>query len=1021
MAQTPNYYSDGLVSLDLGASPANLRTIMGHGTTWLNKIYGGDILMVIGVDESTPPQPIATMVPIERVTESEQLILAIDWPSAPFTEQPYIILYTAPQRYDYLTLAQGIAYTEEHLNLFNKARPIFSVKTFGLDAPTGAEGTGDLVVVSASPDPFSVFANQPHAIAEKTEHGHLFHTPEHGWFHVSEDDHVARFFNGSAWVVSGALLNAPIYIPGGWQAADTYSLGHVVTHLGSSWIAKRETVGDEPNLSPADWESYTGLGEHGGAITLRYKFSADTAVDAADAPGALNLNAAPDAATGMGLSATDAFGNDRTALLQSLLTISDSAMLGQVRLVAVGEAGSKDFSARITAGDAVASPPTRFEFAIDEPIPLGVFADQQDILFMFTPAGAHGTTGEVGPEGLAGAPTGTPLLFDAASTDDSDPGGPGRFRFNTDTQNTATVVRVDDLNTEGVSIDSFLDAMEALTTSATRFIAMFVHREQPALKYIAFAVSDVVGAVGYRNLHGVVIGYSAPNPFVDADEVMMQLFVAGSQGSAASIEVGLVNPLPHTEPPTVVNTGTPQEAVFDFGIPAGAPFEPDYVVNTIAQRDAYADEPVGTAVLVAADSTNGGKATLYFLQVPSASSPAAASWSAPIDFVPVSPIASAGEEVESTIAASATTDIGALPTTRVLVSGGAGPVNSFGPQINRYRIVRFADANLVLTNSAGLVLLGGANRTTAVNDVGHYASDAVGIWRETYWSRATTAGPGLAQRATTAIAQAGVDDTRFITSVALKTASRALTYGPEAAAIFEQASAAGLTYSRMHVIADTISKLKYAGYWDKFDLLYFLQAYDATTALINWKEPGTFNLTAVNSPAFTKDGGFTGNNTSAYLASGYTPNGDRNMQQDNASAAVKIASYPTPGKALFGSAAGTLRINLNPAFGGTQFLTRFNDITNTSNPSAVATGLFSADRSTASQYLKFIDGVLNGTVVVASVGYTGAITLLATPVGAQFSDARMTFAWVGASIGTAAAHAAVNTIHSQYATAIGAT
>jgi hypothetical protein len=64
--------------------------------------------------------------------------------------------------------------------------------------------------------------------------------------------------------------------------------------------------------------------------------------------------------------------------------------------------------------------------------------------------------------------------------------------------------------------------------------------------------------------------------------------------------------------------------------PAGEPgpsIAPDAVVNEIADRDDYDDEPAGFSVLVASDSGNGGWATLYYKL--SASS---ADWSDPVTF-----------------------------------------------------------------------------------------------------------------------------------------------------------------------------------------------------------------------------------------------------------------------------------------------------------------------------------------------------------------------------------------------------
>lgn len=60
-------------------------------------------------------------------------------------------------------------------------------------------------------------------------------------------------------------------------------------------------------------------------------------------------------------------------------------------------------------------------------------------------------------------------------------------------------------------------------------------------------------------------------------------------------------------------------------------------------------------------------------------------------------------------------------------------------------------------------------------------------------------------------------------------------------------------------INDLVVALKTAGIWTKIDVLYLYAAADAQAALVNWKNPGTYDGTATNAPSFTTDRGFTGN------------------------------------------------------------------------------------------------------------------------------------------------------------------
>lgn len=60
--------------------------------------------------------------------------------------------------------------------------------------------------------------------------------------------------------------------------------------------------------------------------------------------------------------------------------------------------------------------------------------------------------------------------------------------------------------------------------------------------------------------------------------VISQAFVIGPAGAAATIQIGTVTTLPYDAQATVVNSGTPNNAIFDIGIPRGTPGE---AVNTL--------------------------------------------------------------------------------------------------------------------------------------------------------------------------------------------------------------------------------------------------------------------------------------------------------------------------------------------------------------------------------------------------------------------------------------------------------
>lgn len=76
---------------------------------------------------------------------------------------------------------------------------------------------------------------------------------------------------------------------------------------------------------------------------------------------------------------------------------------------------------------------------------------------------------------------------------------------------------------------------------------------------------------------------------------------------------------------------------------------------------------------------------------------------------------------------------------------------------------------------------------------------------------------------------------------------------------------------RQGYIAQMIQALYASGTWAKTDVLWNMAAHDEQAARLNWITPASFTLTAVNSPTFTTDRGYNGNNTTSYLDTGWDP------------------------------------------------------------------------------------------------------------------------------------------------------
>lgn len=166
---------------------------------------------------------------------------------------------------------------------------------------------------------------------------------------------------------------------------------------------------------------------------------------------------------------------------------------------------------------------------------------------------------------------------------------------------------------------------------------------------------------------------------------------------------------------------------------------------------------------------------------------------------------------EDTIASASTTDIGSKTATRLLVTGIV-QIDSFGIVANTYKILRFAGI-LLLKNSVNIVLLGGADRSTAAGDLMFVSSDGTGKWREYFYNRASGVPlgqpdasevvKGIAELATQAETNAGVDDLRIVTPLKM------ITYVTAAisAAVASVIGTAGATLDTLGEIATAIGVL----------------------------------------------------------------------------------------------------------------------------------------------------------------------------------------------------------------------
>jgi hypothetical protein len=148
------------------------------------------------------------------------------------------------------------------------------------------------------------------------------------------------------------------------------------------------------------------------------------------------------------------------------------------------------------------------------------------------PVGPQGVTGPQGVQGVVGA-TGAiggtisiPYSF-STFTSNVDPGA-GKLRLDNATQNLATKIRVDLLDSNGVAVTAILDFLDDSTSTTKGFIRL-VKSDDPS-KWLLFTVSSVDASTGYRNIAVVGVDASEDSPFAASDVITLCFTRTGDEG-----------------------------------------------------------------------------------------------------------------------------------------------------------------------------------------------------------------------------------------------------------------------------------------------------------------------------------------------------------------------------------------------------------------------------------------------------------------------------------------------------------
>lgn len=170
-------------------------------------------------------------------------------------------------------------------------------------------------------------------------------------------------------------------------------------------------------------------------------------------------------------------------------------------------------------------------------------------------------------------------------------------------------------------------------------------------------------------------------------------------------------------------------------------------------------------------------------------------------------------------------------------------------------------------------------------------------------------------------------------------------YSSEAQALFA-AMAVPLSVAQKNLVNDQIALLVADGSWAAADVIVFPMLVTEQQSLLNWKNPGTYNATAINfGSTFVSKTGFPASAAnSSYLRTGYTPfsNGVAWQPSDAKALCYAKDNVQDDGRSLGGISNGNTLIRQRDT--SNQFIGRING-GNVSVSNSLGDGLFSISTS----------------------------------------------------------------------------
>lgn len=207
---------------------------------------------------------------------------------------------------------------------------------------------------------------------------------------------------------------------------------------------------------------------------------------------------------------------------------------------------------------------------------------------------------------------------------------------------------------------------------------------------------------------------------------------------------------------------------------------------------------------------------------------------------------------------------------------------------------------------------------------------------------------------------------------------------------------------RQLAINDLIVRLKADGIWSKLDALYLLAAHESAAALVNWKNPGTFDITVVDAPVFTADSGYATDGVNDYLNTNFNPaTAGGNYTQNSACFGFWSGTSGQSNTSRAGWFDGTDGVTMVPRNTSDRFQFRINQAAiSESAISAVAdgAGLYIANRSGASAVQGYRNGSQLFTAANASTALNSTNLRLGSITAISFAAQTFRAATIGGSL-----------------------